>query len=721
VVAVSNEINIKITATTSTAGPIAETEKQTKKLGDSLKDVGKIAAGVLTAELFTGAATRVKEFVTSSVDAANDLGESVNAVGKIFGQQADKVEDWGRKNSESIGLSLRAFNQAATPLGAALKNAGLDMDQVSDQTIKLTQRAADMASVFNTDVGDALTDIQAALRGESDPIEKYGVGLSAAAVEQRALADSGKRSATELSRQELTLARLNILYDQTKDSAGDFKDTVDGYANSQRVANAQIEDAKAKLGSGLLPVLAKTAQLTGDVAQAFGDMPPALQGVVGVVTAASAGLLLLAPRIIATKTALAELGITAQATKSFLGGPWGLAIGGAITLITAFAVGQKEASDAAKELSGQLNFQTGAFDDNNRKVIAARLEQEGLLKTARELGVSSKDLVSAILGNKDAYDRLGISTINVNKNTDEATAKRKTFNDAVLKEIGIVGEANESKSRETGATKTSTSATRDNTRAREDNIAALKEQADKLKAQVDPLFNLIDKEKQVREKQKEYNQAVKEHGAASAAARRANLDLAQAILDASGAAADASGKFNGHLDPALKAILKAGGLTATQILNIETAFKKAKKAGEAYEGTYSATAKLTIQVHGLTSIHFDSEGNPTGHAFGGVVGAASGGSRGGVTMVNDGAGVRRGEMVRLPYGASVIPAGQSQGMMEALVSAQRLGVGGLGGTLVAEAVLPRATGLAWMDSLVEGLRFVIKNKGQNNPQEYLKG
>ena len=41
----------------------------------------------------------------------------------------------------------------------ALKNAGLGMDTVTDSTTALTERAADMASVFNTDVSEAIEAI----------------------------------------------------------------------------------------------------------------------------------------------------------------------------------------------------------------------------------------------------------------------------------------------------------------------------------------------------------------------------------------------------------------------------------------------------------------------------------------------------------------------------------------------------------------------------------
>ena len=143
------------------------------------------------------------------------LNESINAVQQVFGNNSKAMLDWGAKNSEAMGLSKNAFNEAITPMGAMLKNLGLTGKQTSDSTLDLTQRAADMASVFNTSVPDALEAVNAGLRGESDPLERYGVHLSAAAVQTEAFSETHKTSAKALTNQELALARVNLIMKQT--------------------------------------------------------------------------------------------------------------------------------------------------------------------------------------------------------------------------------------------------------------------------------------------------------------------------------------------------------------------------------------------------------------------------------------------------------------------------------------------------------------------------
>lgn len=314
----SNEIEITIVGKNTSGKAFKEVEQQASGLKKSLSGVGAVAGGILAAGAIDHIGERAKESFNSAISAASNLGESMNAVDRIFGSSSAEVKAWGEANAVSFGLSQRSFNEMATPLGAMLKNSGLQMKDVSTNTIELTKRAADMASVFNTDVGDALTAIQAGLRGESDPLERYGVGLSAAAVEARALADTGKTVTSSLTTQEKMAARVALIFDQTATSAGDFQATQDGLANATRIATAQMEEAQASIGQALLPVMAKVAQMTGNAAKAFAQLPGPVKTTIAVMSGLGAAVLIVIPRLIALKAALIEMGIVSSASTAKL-------------------------------------------------------------------------------------------------------------------------------------------------------------------------------------------------------------------------------------------------------------------------------------------------------------------------------------------------------------------------------------------------------------------
>ena len=254
-------------------------------LGDVLRSVGTTASGFIAANVIQSAFASVTSFAGGTVKAAVGLGESLNAVNVIFKTSAKQVLDWGENNAVQFGLSQREFNALATPLGALLKNSGMGLDDVAKNTINLTKRASDMASVFNTEVADALGAINSGLRGEGNPLERYGVGLKAATVEARALADTGKVTAKELTEQELALARLSIIFEQTNDVQGDFANTSKELANAQRIGNAEMEKLQATVGAKLLPVMLELQKVKLAVASAVVDkLLPALDKIQPVLS-----------------------------------------------------------------------------------------------------------------------------------------------------------------------------------------------------------------------------------------------------------------------------------------------------------------------------------------------------------------------------------------------------------------------------------------------------
>lgn len=236
---------------------VVEYLADTKGFADGVKSMRrgfKLAGAAAVAGLGV-AVVATKELV----DQASDLSESVNAVNTVFGKASKTVLDFSKKAATEAGLSMKEFNELVTPLGASLRNTGLGAEEAAKQSVELTKRAADMASVFNTDVPTALEAIQAGLRGEADPLEKFGVGLSDAAIQAEALRQGMKKSHGQLTAHQKTTARLAILYRQTNRLAGDFKDTSDGLANAQRIVHAEFQNIEAQLGTALLPVVAKVA------------------------------------------------------------------------------------------------------------------------------------------------------------------------------------------------------------------------------------------------------------------------------------------------------------------------------------------------------------------------------------------------------------------------------------------------------------------------------
>ncbi len=151
-------------------------------------------------------------------------------------------------------------------MGNMFKQLGASQSEAAGLSKEMVELSADLASFHNVAGGaeEVLLAMQSAFRGEYDALQRYIPTIKAAAVQQQALADTGKSSAKELTELEKALAAQAIILRDAGDALGDFARTSDEYANQQRILAAQMEDLSATVGQSLLPVMTETIGRVND-------------------------------------------------------------------------------------------------------------------------------------------------------------------------------------------------------------------------------------------------------------------------------------------------------------------------------------------------------------------------------------------------------------------------------------------------------------------------
>jgi hypothetical protein len=202
-----------------------------------------------------------------AAQAASDLSEEQSKVGVVFGESAKDVLAFSKTAARSLGQSQRQALEAAGTFGTLGKAAGLTGQDLSQFATKFTGLASDLASFNNTSPEEAIQAIGAALRGEAEPIRRYGVLLNDATLRQKALELGLVRTTKQaLDPQTKSLAAQAVILEQTADAQGDFARTSGGAANQQRILQAQVADATAQIGRAFLPVLEKVLPLLSSMA-----------------------------------------------------------------------------------------------------------------------------------------------------------------------------------------------------------------------------------------------------------------------------------------------------------------------------------------------------------------------------------------------------------------------------------------------------------------------
>lgn len=225
----------------------------------SLKSLvkGYASVGVASGLLIDG--------IKSSITAASNLQETVSKNRVIFGKSAESVEAFAKTAASTFGQSQQQALDAAGTFAIFGKAAGLGAQDLVNFSTDFTVLASDMASFTNTSPEEAITAIGAALRGEAEPIRKYGVLLNDNTLKQRASTLGIYDGTGALTAQQKILATQAEILAQTSDAQGDFERTSGGLANKTRTLNAEYKNLSTTIGAQLLPVATDGAIVLGNV------------------------------------------------------------------------------------------------------------------------------------------------------------------------------------------------------------------------------------------------------------------------------------------------------------------------------------------------------------------------------------------------------------------------------------------------------------------------
>nr|DAL41066.1 MAG TPA_asm: tail tape measure [Caudoviricetes sp.] len=300
-------------------------------------------------------------------DYASEAEQSYGAVESIFAGHADQIVAKSQEAAHQVGLSGREYRELASTTGAMLKNMGMPMDEVSGKTQDLVALGADLAATFGGPTKDAVDAIGSLLRGEADPIERYGVSIKKADVNARLAAKGLSDLEGEALKQAEAQELLAMLTEQTADAQGQFARETDTAAHKQQVATAAIDDAREKIGTLLLPIMAeameKAAQVAGVIAehpQLFAAIAAAIGGLAGSVV------------VIAQVTKAVEgLSVAFKLLGPALTGPWGPLIA-ALTAVVGALTWFFTQTETGQRLWAQFTeFFQGAFQSASDAVIGA--------------------------------------------------------------------------------------------------------------------------------------------------------------------------------------------------------------------------------------------------------------------------------------------------------------------------------------------------------------
>lgn len=251
----------------SVLGDIRDINKKMGQVTNSLGGFEKTSkrVGTMVKGLFAGLAVgQAVQGLKSVVDSASKAQQSLGATETVFGKYADTVIANSDRAAKALGLSANEYRELSNVTGALMNGAGVPMKRLAGLTDDLNSRAADMAATFGGTTKEAVEAISSLMKGEADPIERYGVSIKQSDVNAR-MAAKGLDGLTGSAKKQAEMqTRLEMLMDKTSKTQGAFKKESGTLAHQQQVLGAQWENMKATLGSALLPIITKVLTVVND-------------------------------------------------------------------------------------------------------------------------------------------------------------------------------------------------------------------------------------------------------------------------------------------------------------------------------------------------------------------------------------------------------------------------------------------------------------------------
>ena len=291
------------------------------------------------------------------------------------------------------------------------------MDQLAPKTNDLITLGADLAAQYGGSTADAVEALSAVFKGETDPIEKYGVSIKQSDIAAQKAAMGMSNLTGEADKQATAQATLALLTKQTADATGANAREADTAAGKQARLTAAWDDASAKMGAELLPAFtglmdaaSNLVPMITPLVSTLGDLVSAASQLPVPLLAAGAGLAVFLKNSDGLRNAFSGMrsgslsageGFKALGKSLALGGAVGLAAAGLSVIVGAFENASKHAQemrDRTAELADELVKTGGKWTKAADDMVTAQFKTSNAWKLAQQAGIPFNDALALATG-----------------------------------------------------------------------------------------------------------------------------------------------------------------------------------------------------------------------------------------------------------------------------------------------------------------------------------
>lgn len=227
-----------------------DVQQSTSRIGRLFSGLGTLFAGVF-------ALGAVKAFISQMWELGTAASETQSKFNTTFGREGSAqvqafLDQWG----SLAGLNRTVGQEFTATAGAIVQGMGASQQASAQFSERILRLAGDLQSFHNVPIEETFQAIRSGVTGEFESLKRFGIVLRQSEIDLRAMADTGKNSAKDLTQLERAQASLTLMIEKAGPALGDLNRTKDSTANKARNLKAEYENLKIELATALLPVFA---------------------------------------------------------------------------------------------------------------------------------------------------------------------------------------------------------------------------------------------------------------------------------------------------------------------------------------------------------------------------------------------------------------------------------------------------------------------------------
>jgi len=228
-----------------------------KKVNEAESKLSKLK-GIMQTLAGMFAFNQVAGFLSNTVSMASGVEQTLQKLQMGFQGSTDGVLGWAKTLSESTGASEYELREMAATFGSMLvPTLKFDRPKAAEMSKTLSGLAYDLAAINNLDPQETLGRLFSGMTGETEGVERLGIGIKQTALAEFALTQGIKKKVTAMTVAEKTELIYGKILSDTRDKVGAAARESNTYAGRQLKLRAATRDLHTKIGEFLIGPAAK--------------------------------------------------------------------------------------------------------------------------------------------------------------------------------------------------------------------------------------------------------------------------------------------------------------------------------------------------------------------------------------------------------------------------------------------------------------------------------